>query len=121
MPTCAADSWVDSSRSEASTGRARLVAGVDGLLHRGRSSATNENSAATKTAVPTVSATPSRTSNHSVIVVPSPRGPAGPVPDHGRGTTRRTGPLPPDPATPPSRPAPSPECGCRSPGVGMVG
>ena len=35
----------------------------------GRSSATSENSAATKTAVPAVNATPSRTSNHSVIVV----------------------------------------------------
>jgi hypothetical protein len=34
----------------------------------GLSRATNENSAATKTAVPTVYPTPARTSNHSVIV-----------------------------------------------------
>ena len=68
MPTCAADSWVDRRRREPSTTSARASPSSIAFCTVGRSSATRENSVATKMAVPIVNPTPVRTSNHSVIV-----------------------------------------------------
>ncbi len=68
MPTCAADSWVDRRLSEPRTTSARASPESMAFCTVGRSSATRENSVATKMAVPIVNPTPVRTSNHSVIV-----------------------------------------------------
>ena len=68
MPTWAAESWVESRRSEPSTTSARASPPSTAFCTVGRSSATSENSVATKMAVPIVNPTPVRTSNHSVIV-----------------------------------------------------
>ena len=118
MPTCAADSWVDSSRSEASTERARWSPPSTACCTCGRSSATNENSAATKTAVPAVSATPSRTSNHSVIVVPSPRRTEAPC--RTTAAVRRVARARPAPGEP-LRGRLTPNAVALAPCVGMVG
>gem|GEM_PF-6408386 len=71
MPTCEADSWVDSWRKEARVGLAAASPCSIACCTVVWSSATKANSAATKTAVPMVNPTPARTSNHSVIVLTS--------------------------------------------------
>ncbi len=67
IPTCAAESWVDSARSETSTEPARGWPASYAPWTVGRSKATRENSAATKTAVPNVSPVARISSSHSVI------------------------------------------------------
>ena len=71
IPTCAADSWVDSWRRDRRTVAARSSPLSIACCTVGRSSATSENSAVTNSAVPAVRATAASTSNHSVIVGPS--------------------------------------------------
>lgn len=68
MPTWAAESWVDSARSDGRTLRALLSPASAALLTLDRSSETRENSAVTNNAVPIVSSTPTPVSSHSVIV-----------------------------------------------------
>ncbi len=67
MPTCAADSCVESWVTDWSTTRALESPSSMARWTVGRSIATSENSAATKTAVPTVSRTAASSSSHSVI------------------------------------------------------
>ena len=66
MPTCEADSWVESRPRAARTPAEPVSPASTERSTADRSSATNENSAATNTAVPRVSRTPTRTSSHSV-------------------------------------------------------
>ena len=70
MPTWAADSWVESCLSDWSTTRARESPSSMARWTVGRSRATRENSAATKSAVPAVSSTAPRTRSHSVTGEP---------------------------------------------------
>ena len=78
MPTWHADSCVDSWRSALSTATERLSPLSTDRSTNERSKVTRENSAATKTAVPRVSTTLARSSNHSVTGPgSSPRGDGG--------------------------------------------
>src|SRR6478735_1134363 len=77
MPTWAAESWVESCLSDWSTTRARESPSSMALWTVGRSRATRENSAATKSAVPAVSSTAPRTRSHSVTGGPPVRPGAG--------------------------------------------
>ena len=94
MPTWAADSWVESCLSDWSTIRAWPSPSSMARWTVGRSRATSENSAATKTAVPPVSSTAASSSSHSVTahrhrsacsVARSPRPLYGPVTALGGG------------------------------------
>ena len=71
IPTWAPDSWVESWRREERTARVLGSPRSTARWTVGRSRATSENSAATKSAVPRVRTTPARTSNHSVMAAPS--------------------------------------------------
>lgn len=68
IPTCAADSWVDSFLSEARTEPALASPLSAAFCTAERSRATRLNSVATNRAVPAVSTRPARTINQSVIV-----------------------------------------------------
>ncbi len=68
MPSWQAESWVDRRRCEVRTDLAPFSPASTARRTAGRSSATSENSAATKSAVPTVRSTPRSRSNHGVIV-----------------------------------------------------
>jgi len=72
IPTWAPDNSVDNRRSARATPWARLSPAATRRSTADGSSATRENSAATKMAVPAVSTTPSRTSNHSISTCTSP-------------------------------------------------
>ena len=70
MPTWAPESWVESERTAARTDPAPRSPPAAARSTVDRSRATRENSAATNSAVPSVSRTPAPMSNHSVTGAP---------------------------------------------------